>query len=287
MAFAGYDPERFIGKDYESFECLICSNVAIEPFECSGCGKLYCKQCITSWGQKANASKCPNRCASSTIAPIKSKALLRLYNNLDIKCSNAKCGKVVKVIDLAKHESTCLMPKCWNYEICEKGQNNSLKAIKPSCSETCATLCQLQQQHGNKKAMWEIIRNFVKAARVDSPIKVGGGNVPIPASNPNKGGNTGSLTWDPAKSGGGINLSEGNCHCFLKEQSYLFRSALANNGFTSGIHYWEILADSRTENELKIGVSTSKDFDYNSAFCDYNFGFSFYGRGDLSQVWVS
>ena len=170
------------------------------------------------------------------------------------------------------------MPKCWNYDICEKGQNNSLKAPKPSCSQACATLCELQQQHGNKKAMWEIIRNFVRAAQVDSPIKVGGGMVQAPIANSGgKGVISGGLTWDPAKTGGGINLSDGNQHCFLKEQSYLFRSVLANTGFTSGVHYWEIVADSRTENELKIGVSTSKDFDYNSAFCDYNFGFSFYG----------
>ena len=47
----------------------------------------------------------------------------------------------------------------------------------------------------------------------------------------------------------------------------------------SGIHYWEIHADPRTENELKIGVSTTKNFNYNSAFCDYEYGYSFYGLG--------
>ena len=82
-------------------------------------------------------------------------------------------------------------------------------------------------------------------------------------------------------------MSDGNQHCFLKEQSYLFRSVLANTGFTGGIHYWEILADNRTENELKIGVTTMKDFDYNSAFCDYNFGFSYYGIIIFMQVWGS
>ena len=46
-----------------------------------------------------------------------------------------------------------------------------------------------------------------------------------------------------------------------------------------GIHYWEIILDSRTENELKIGITTNKDFNNNSAFCDYEFGYSFYGLG--------
>lgn len=43
-------------------------------------------------------------------------------------------------------------------------------------------------------------------------------------------------------------LSEGNTNVFLKEQAYLFRTAIANVGFTSGVHYWEIIADGRTEN---------------------------------------
>jgi hypothetical protein len=50
---------------------------------------------------------------------------------------------------------------------------------------------------------------------------------------------------------------------------------------TGGIHYWEIHADSRTDNELKIGVATKKEFNYNSAFCDYDYGFAFYGLGQL------
>lgn len=36
----------------------------------------------------------------------------------------------------------------------------------------------------------------------------------------------------------------------------------------SGIYYWEIIADPRTENELKIGIATKRDFNYNSAFCE-------------------
>ena len=46
-----------------------------------------------------------------------------------------------------------------------------------------------------------------------------------------------------------------------------------------GMHYWEIIADERTDNELKIGISTKLDFNYNTAFCDYDFGYAFYGIG--------
>ena len=64
-----------------------------------------------------------------------------------------------------------------------------------------------------------------------------------PASNKNVGGGGGggsplNVSWDPARTGGSIQLTESNTHCFLKEQSYLFRTTVGNQGYTSGIHYW-------------------------------------------------
>jgi len=59
----------------------------------------------------------------------------------------------------------------------------------------------------------------------------------------------------------------------------MFRTVIGDTPFYGGIHYWEIIADPKTENELKIGVSAKKEFNYNSAFCDYEHGFSFYGLG--------
>lgn len=48
-----------------------------------------------------------------------------------------------------------------------------------------------------------------------------------------------------------------------------------------GVFYWEIVADDQTENELKIGISTKRDFNFNSAFCDYEHGYGYYGLGQL------
>ena len=42
---------------------------------------------------------------------------------------------------------------------------------------------------------------------------------------------------------------------YLNEDDYLFRTVYANIELNEGIHYWEIIADSRSEHELKIGVS--------------------------------
>lgn len=59
----------------------------------------------------------------------------------------------------------------------------------------------------------------------------------------------------------------------------MFRTALGDTPFMEGIHYWEIIADERTENELKIGVSNKRDMNHNSAFCDFEYGFAYYGLG--------
>jgi hypothetical protein len=67
---------------------------------------------------KNPASKCPFKCADPKIIPITSKALLKLYFDLDIKCANVKCGKTVKLGDLEKHEKDCSKVKCWNFANC-------------------------------------------------------------------------------------------------------------------------------------------------------------------------
>jgi len=61
----------------------------------------------------------------------------------------------------------------------------------------------------------------------------------------------------------------------------MFRTVIGDTPFFNGVHYWEIIADERTDNELKIGVTCKKDINLNSAFCDYENGFSYYGLGQL------
>lgn len=66
------------------------------------------------------SSECPNRCNPSTdaIKPV-SKALMRMYNELDVKCAHYdKCNQIVKLVDLEQHEKICQLPKCDNHEIC-------------------------------------------------------------------------------------------------------------------------------------------------------------------------
>jgi E3 ubiquitin-protein ligase NRDP1 len=61
----------------------------------------------------------------------------------------------------------------------------------------------------------------------------------------------------------------------------MFRTVVGDTGFNSGVIYWEIVADSRTENEMKIGVVTKNGFNMDSSFSDFDFGFAYYGLGQL------
>lgn len=46
--------------------------------------------------------------------------------------------------------------------------------------------------------------------------------------------------------GQGISFENSGFLVVLKEAAYVFRTAIANIGFTSGQHYWEIVSDNRT-----------------------------------------
>jgi E3 ubiquitin-protein ligase NRDP1 len=93
--------------------------------------------------------------------------------------------------------------------------------------------------------------------------------------------NMDEFTWEPDNSSKDISYSSDFRHAFLFESNYYFRTIISNRPFMSGIHYWEIIADGRTEHELKIGVTCQQKFNVNSSFSDYEFGFAYYGLGQL------
>jgi hypothetical protein len=39
------------------------------------------------------------------------------------------------------------------------------------------------------------------------------------------------------------------------------------------------VADSRSDNELKVGVTKNREFDLKTSFSDYSYGWAFYGIG--------
>ncbi len=70
--------------------------------------------------------------------------------------------------------------------------------------------------------------------------------------------------WDQFKKGQGIQIYNNGESLFLNETCYAFRSIAANTPFMNGVHYWEIIADRRTENELKLGITKNINFNYDT-----------------------
>jgi hypothetical protein len=42
---------------------------------------------------------------------------------------------------------------------------------------------------------------------------------------------------------------------------------------TNGVYFWQIIVDYPTDGELKVGVSTTNTFDFNTDFCAHKFGY--------------
>jgi len=61
----------------------------------------------------------------------------------------------------------------------------------------------------------------------------------------------------------------------------VFKTVYGNLAFNEGIHYWEIIADARSEHELKIGLSGKILTNQKAAFSDYEHGWAFFGVGQL------
>lgn len=88
------------------------------------------------------------------------------------------------------------------------------------------------------------------------------------------------LTWDPKSSSASLNLTKGSA-MVAGQVTSTFCTAITEQSFKHGKHYWEIKMDNNSMNELKAGVTTSLAFDKNKAFSDFAHGYAFYGIGQL------
>lgn len=101
----------------------------------------------------------------------------------------------------------------------------------------------LSKTGGNVKKMHEILSKFVPKVMVDSPVK----GRPISSLQDSSSGSR-DLAWDQKNSGLGLQFENGGKLVMLKEPAYVFRTAIGSVGVNSGLHYWEIIPDLRTEN---------------------------------------
>jgi len=205
-------------------------------------------------------------------------ALAKIYRNLDIKCSNPKCGKSFKIHEIDEHELSCGQPDC---EFTQHCKNKVGKGFEKEgvCGEVCQFLKKVKASNNDWKALLTHIKALHKeyTGNVGGKMPVGGGgSISQPIS---VGSNSVNWKWDGKCCGKGITISGDGSSVYLKENAYMFRSVIGDTPFNGGVHYWEIHADPRTENELKIGVAGSKNFNFDTSFSDFAFGYAYYGLG--------
>lgn len=247
---------------------------------------------------KSNDSK------GSIIKPV-GKVIRNILNALQVKCPNKDCGKVMTLEEYQKHEIICGLPKCQNKK-CQKG---SLKLIdykdskgvkKKFCSDMCkySYIFQelLKKESPDKLCKWFhvfVTETLNKTIHVECDKRIENlktiiqslsGNTKISFNEINYSPGFTSFKWDKMKKGHGMQVSNGGENLFLNESCYAFRSAVSDTAFMEGVHYFEIISDKRTENELKIGVTKNTNFNYDTSFSDYNFGWAFYGIGQLRHA---
>lgn len=298
---------------YYIYQSLSHQVIVRNPKECTVCGCLFCESCIKIWTEKNNfknlISECPLRCKKSndlkdSIFKNIGKVIKNIIQNLEVQCPNEKCKKIMTLEKYEDHEYICALPKCEN-SLCGKGSDALERFILNTLSEEkefmfCDYMCKISfifmsrivNLPCEEKIDWfntilqELSNNEVhlncdkRIQNLKSMIKAMSGN----SLNINDLEYSPGITlfkWDFNKKGQGIQIFNNGESLLLNESCYAFRSIISTVPFNSGVHYWEITADRRTENELKIGITKNTNFNYDTSFSDYSFGWAFYGVGQL------
>ena len=239
--------------------------------------------------------------SESIMKPI-GKVIRNILLSLKVKCPNKDCGKIMTLENYTEHESECDLPKCQNPK-CGKGSEKLIVYIDENkkewkfCNEMCkySFILQVLAKKSKPDELCDWFHNFVTTTinenmhkdcekRINNlkyMIKAVSGNNQISINEIDYSPGITVFKWDNVKKGQGIQIYNNGESIFLNDNLYAFRSIVANQPFLNGVHYFEINADRRTENELKIGITKNTSFNYDTSFSDYNFGWAFYGIGQL------
>ncbi|CAD8085107.1 unnamed protein product [Paramecium primaurelia] len=284
---SGYDISRFQPQPQQHLMCLVCNKVVKDPLECNFCGQMYCNDCVATKPPCKSKDCCyPPNSSENIPQYVKIQgAMLKVYKNLQLYCLNPECKKLCSIIDIEQHQNQCIRVKCLNHDNCKEYLSTEENKQTSFCSLLCELTVQLFENASDHKKQYEIIKKFQPKLSGSQSGSINLSNnksiqiIQIQPSMNIEGGL--NFKWDKNKCGSGILLTSGDTCVFLKESSYIFRTVLGDQGFENGVHYWEIEADSRTENELKIGVCQGNNINLNAAFCDLNQGFAYYGLAQL------
>ena len=300
----GFPKSIFLNSINPDFLCSICQNIVRYPCECSSCGTLFCLNCINQNIENSNNQKtCPScNKIQFSFRPV-GKVIKNILSSLEVKCPNEDCLKIMTLEKYESHELICGLPKCQNIKCLKRTENQILYKEENGteykfCSENCKYSFIFQQKVKNNKNINELcnwFHNFVcntlqnnihnkckkRIDNLKNIIRAISGDSNTQINDLDYAPGLTYFKWDNINKGQGIQVYNNGESIFLNETCYAFKSIVSNVPFTCGIHYFEIIADRRTENELKIGVTKNLNFNYDTSFCDYEFGWAFYGIGQL------
>jgi len=312
----GYDKKQIVGPVDDDLLCCICFSIIIfpsfyhildllrDPMECTKCGAMFCKLCIDEWLRYKK--ECPNRCKMAQDAVIKpaSRIVSKLIHKYEIRC--VFCDEKFKVEQIDEHERNCKTPKCAN-PLCRKSLDSTKdkhrvpKSVCYTCSEVCKYVAMFQAElsTADKASPLKVFDQFIRTLKFEpdsqglsqhlsEEVKDSSSIIPALMQNSNPSGGlhpalTGmnEFVWDTDSAHPSVMFFAEKRMALLNDTEFSYKNIFGSVGFMGGSQYWEIIIDSRTQNELKIGVSKERKKGLAGAFSDTSSGFAYYGLGEL------
>ncbi|CAD8203527.1 unnamed protein product [Paramecium octaurelia] len=256
------------------FECSLCMKLAMSAQICEKCGFMYCKQCLLEiFGPNYECVQCQ----SKQFKPIEQSALQEAYEQILNNSVNIKPVKINKpppeppVVEIQQWQ-TFLKENCINFDLC-KSNINQIFQNEQVCSLECLYYTKIiplyeQQDFANIRKEINNLEKYQPLKNVLSNQQVGFSQFV-----------NGITRFTFNRCAPGIQILESQV--ILQEDTFTFKTATSSVGFQQGIHYWKIIPLPMSKNEMKIGVSTSDNYDLKTSFSDYNFGYAFYTIGQF------
>lgn len=270
---------------------------------------MFCKPCIDEWLRYKK--ECPNRCKMAQDAVIRpaSRIVWKLISKYETRC--IFCDEKFRVEQIDDHEKNCKTPKCAN-PLCRKVLDASKeklrvpKSVCYACSEACKYVAMFHNElnASEKQSPLKVFDQFIRAVKFE-PDSQGlsqhlseenkdssmsgalsamiGNSCPSGGlQHPQPNGMT-EFVWDTDTAHPSVMFFAEKRIALLNDTEFSYKNVFGSTGFLGGVQYWEIIIDSRTQNELKIGVSKERKKDMLGAFSDYQTGYAYYGLGELRR----
>eukprot|EP00347_Sterkiella_histriomuscorum_P011030 403374016 len=285
----------------DSLLCGICLELLRDPMECDNCRKLFCKVCIQRWGKN-----CPFQCPGILRVRPSSHVIHEFLKIIRVNCH--QCEELVNFTTIEEHEEWCKKLKCANKQcqtILEYRSRKEFKVKDKSiqvCDNVCYEMYLLQQafkkqdpehilkyideyltEEEEKESALELKKREEESQRtksrdqIDLMRKMDDLNIQRDIV----GVVISQFTWDRTTLPKEVKMSDDLRTLSLVEDDYIFRTVYADIELTEGIYYWELIGDSKCEHELKVGVSGQKQVNQKAAFSDYEYGWAYFGVGQL------